>query len=101
MRTERAVVNKLALPAGSTARALIACSPSASGAVGRIDQAPAALALPLPIADAPSYSVTVVPASAVPVNHGVVTRVTLSSGTPLSVPAARSGTLGAAGAVVS
>lgn len=60
------------------------------------------MAVPLPTAVVPSKIVTVLPASAVPVNVGVVTLVSLSVfDVPESLAAARSGVEGAAGAVVS
>ena len=56
----------------------------------------------MPTAVVPSYSVTVAPASAVPVKVGLVTLVMLSVvDTPLSEAASRSGAEGAAGATVS
>ena len=60
------------------------------------------VAVPLASAVVPSKRVTVLPASAVPVNVGVLTLVTLSVlEVPLSLAAVRSGAEGAAGAVVS
>ena len=59
-------------------------------------------AVPLPTAVVPSKIVTVLPASAVPENVGVVTLVMLSVlDDPESLAAVRSGVDGAAGAVVS
>jgi hypothetical protein len=61
-----------------------------------------AAAVPLPTCVFPSKIVTVLPASAVPVNVGVVLLVILSVlDDPLSLAAVRSGVEGAAGAVVS
>src|SRR2546421_5809979 len=61
-----------------------------------------AAAVSLPTAVAPSNSVTVLPASAVPVNVGVVTLVLLSVvEAPESLTAVMSGTDGAAGAMLS
>ncbi|MNR47227.1 hypothetical protein D3C85_1663010 [compost metagenome] len=68
-----------------------------------IDQFPP-VATPVPITVTPSvsYNVTDEPASAVPVNTGVVTLVMLSEfDTPLSLAEARTGADGAAGSEVS
>ena len=66
-----------------------------------MDHTPA-VAMPVPTAVGPSYRVTVLPASAVPVKVGLVTLVMLSvSDTPVSDAASRSGADGAAGAMVS
>src|ERR1700735_3088137 len=67
-----------------------------------IDHAPAAFAVAVPIVVAPSSSVIFEPASAVPLMVGVVTLVMWSAlEAPLSEAVARTGTFGAAGAVVS
>src|ERR1043166_10062686 len=61
-----------------------------------------AAAVPLPTCVAPSKIVTVLPASAVPVNAGVVSFVISSVlELPVSVAAVRSGVVGAAGAGLS
>src|ERR1041385_5148568 len=61
-----------------------------------------AAAVPLPICVAPSKMVTVLPASAVPVNVGVVTLVILSLfKEPVSLAAVMANELGATGAVTS
>ena len=91
----------LTLPARSVALATIAWTPFANG-LAAMDHTPAASAWLLPTTVAPSNSVTVALASAVPVNVGVVTLVVLSVfDGPLSDPTARSGALGTTGAVVS
>jgi hypothetical protein len=101
MVIDRALEAALRLPAVSAAVAVTECVPGAK-TLDVIDQALAALALPEPTAVAPSNKVMREPAAAVPVNSGVVTSVILSVWeAPLSEAAARSGALGAAGAVVS
>src|SRR3954454_20205765 len=89
------------LPAASVALAVIVWLPEASVEVAML-QLPLPSAVPLPTWVAPSYSVTVLPASAVPVKVGVATLVRLSVlDAPESEAAARSGVDGALGAVVS
>src|SRR5437764_1314088 len=88
------------LPAASVALAVIVWLPEASVEVAML-QLPLPSAVPLPTWLAPSYSVTVLPASAVPVKVGVATLVRLSVlDAPESEAVARSGAEGAAGAVV-
>ena len=90
----------LTLRARSVAFALIAWAPAANALVVT-DQSPLASAWPTPTEVAPSNSVTVALASAVPVKVGLVTLVVLSvPDEPLSDAAARSGALGATGAGV-
>lgn len=101
MVTDSALEAGLRLPAVSAAVAVNECVPGAN-TLDVIDQAPAALAVPEPTAVVPSNKVTRELAAAVPLNCGVVTSVILSVlEAPLSDAAARSGALGAAGAVVS
>lgn len=60
------------------------------------------MATAVPTGVTPSYKVTVAPASALPVNVGVVTLVILSmEDEPLSLAAVNAGAVGAAGAVLS
>jgi hypothetical protein len=94
--TASAVQIALMLPEVSTAWATILRTPSASGAATML-QVPVTVAVPLPIADVPSNSVTALPASAVPVKVGVVTLVRLSVlDTPLSDATSRFGRAGVA-----
>ena len=92
----------LTLPAVSVALAVTVRVPCDRGLVV-IDQAPP-VAMPVPSTVVPSvsYNLTVEPASAVPVKVGVVSLVMLSvPDTPVSLAEAKSGPLGAAGAVLS
>src|SRR3954453_4029493 len=89
------------LPAASVALAVIVWLPEASVDVAML-QLPLPWAVPLPTLVAPSNSVTVLLASAVPVKVGVATLVRLSVlDEPESEAVARSGAEGAVGAVVS
>ena len=90
------------LPAASVALAVTVWLPS-DNVDELIDQLPpVAVAVPNAVVPSVSYSVTVLPLSAVPVNVGVVLLVMLSVfDMPLSVPLERSGVEGALGAVVS
>src|SRR3954449_5506907 len=89
------------LPAASVALAVIVWLPEASVDVAML-QLPLPSAVPLPTWVAPSNSVTVLPASAVPVKVGVATLVRLSvPEEPESEAVARSGAEGAPGAAVS
>ena len=91
----------LHFPARSVTFAVIEWDPSAR-AEDVILQLPDPSAVVLPIWEAPSNSVTVPPASAVPAKVGVVSFVMLSVlKVPVSVPAVKSGADGANGAVVS
>ena len=84
----------LSLPAASVAVAVRLCAPLPS-AVLVIIHAPLPWQPPRPRIVAPSLSVTVLPAAAVPLTVGVVSLVTLSvAEVPLSEPAARSGSTG-------
>src|SRR5207253_3018160 len=91
------------LPAASVAVAVIVWLPEASvEAVMLQSPVPSALPLPTTVVPSVSYSVMVLPASAVPVKVGVATLVRLSVlDEPESEAAARSGAKGAPGAVVS
>lgn len=98
MVTDNAADAALTLPAVSVALAVMLRVPAARAEVVVMDHCPA-VATPVPTAVVPSYSVTVAPASAVPVKVGLVTSVMLSVvDTPLSEAASRSGAEGAAGA---
>src|SRR5712672_217432 len=89
------------LPAASVALAVIVWLPEASVDVAML-QLPLPSAVPLPTWVAPSNSVTVLFASAVPVKVGVATLVRLSvPDAPESEAVARSGVEGAVGAVLS
>ena len=90
------------LPALSVAVAVMLCEPSANAEAVML-QLPLPSAVTLPTVPATELaSVTVLPASAVPVKVGVVSLVILSvSDSPVSDPAARSGADGAAGLPVS
>ena len=94
--TDNAAEATLTLPARLVAFAVTEWVPWPS-VPAVIDQLPLPSAVPLPIAVAPSNRVTVVFASAVPTNTGVVNLVTLSVfDAPLSVVAVKSGVLGLA-----
>src|SRR5262245_4404385 len=89
------------LPAVSVAWAVMECAPLARTGLVK-DQAPSAPAVVVPRRVPSEKRLTVLPASAVPVNVGVLSAVTLSVlETPVSLDAARYGVEGAAGAVVS
>ncbi len=91
------------LPAASVALTVILCAPSVRGELA-MDQLPEPSAAVVPRSVVPllSYSLTVAPASAVPVNVGVVTLVTWSLlEVPLSLALLRAGVDGALGASVS
>ena len=93
----------LTLPAASVALAVRVCAPG-NRALLVMDQLPLPLAVAVPsnVEPSVSYSLTVLPASAVPVKVGVVSLVMLSVlDTPLSLAETKSGALGAAGAVLS
>src|SRR5207248_951358 len=99
MVTDSPVEAALMLPAASVALAVIVWLPEDSVEVAML-QLPLPSAVPLPIWVAPSNSVTVLPASAVPVKVGVATFVRLSvPEAPESEAVARSGVDGAVGAV--
>jgi len=86
----------LTLPATSTCLVVTVWSPSANRELVML-QLPEALAVPLPRTVAPSYKVTVAPASAVPLKVGVLSLVMLSvSAPPESEVASRSGVVGGA-----
>ena len=88
------------LPAVSVCLAAKVCDPSERAEAVML-QLPvsSAVVLPSDVVPSVSYSVTVFPASAVPVKVGVVSLVMLSVLIALSVPAVMSGVLGAVGAV--
>ena len=91
----------LTLPAASVAFAVMLCTPFARVELV-IDQLPEPSAVAVPIRVVPSNSVTVLFASAVPLNVGAVTLVILSVlELPLSDAAIRSDADGALGAIVS
>ena len=95
--TDRADDTTLTLPATSVAVAEMLWTPFAKDDVVTMVHVPP-VTTPEPIAVAPSNRVTVLPASAVPVNVGVTTLVMLSVlDAPLSEAASRSGVVGAAG----
>ena len=90
----------LTLPAASVALTVMLWVPFPS--VGVRDQVPSAVAAVVPSTVVPSYTVTVLSASAVPARLGVVILVMLSVlETPVSEVAKRSGSAGRAGAVAS
>src|SRR4051794_23270058 len=90
----------LVLPGASVGGAVMLCDPFVRVELAIVQLPPVATAGPISVV--PSNSVTVVPASAVPVKVGVVTLVMLSvTEMPLSDAVARSGVDGAPGAVVS
>ena len=90
----------LVLPAVSVALTVSTCVPL--DRVGEvIDQRPSLPAMTEPSAVLPSYKMTVVPASAMPLTVGVASFVMLSPKVPLSLPAFSTGVPGLAGAVVS
>ena len=98
---ESVVENTLMLPARSVARAAMAYLPSAS-VVDVMSQLPEAPTFALPIAEPLAKSVTVEPASPVPLKLGVVTDVMLSVlDVPLSDATTRSSAVGRPGAVES
>src|SRR5262245_65276450 len=88
----------LVLPATSIAVAVRLCAPLLRAAVVKL-QAPAPLAVTLPSRLTPSYTFTVLLASAVPVRVRVLSLVMPSPTVPLSVE--NDATVGALGAVVS
>src|SRR5471032_2095101 len=103
MVTARPDETVLTLPAASVVFALSECTPGLNRLLV-MDQLPLPSATTLPSTLVPllSYSVTVEPASAVPLKVSVVTLVMLSLfEVPLSLALARSGVDGAAGANVS
>ena len=88
------------LDAASVAVAVTLCDPSLRVLLAMVQLPPVAVVVPKSVA--PSYSVTVLPASAVPVKTGVVLLVILSVLLmPVSVPLVMSGVEGALGATVS
>ena len=99
--TDRAVEELLWFPAVSVAVVvrLWVPSPSVLAVMGQLPVVPSAVAVPT-VPSIEEDSVTVLPASAVPVTVGVASLVRLSSSAvPESLAAERSGTPGAAGAV--
>ena len=91
----------LVLPAASVAVVEMLCDPSARTLDVKL-QLPAPSAVVVPTNVTPSYTEIVVPASAVPVNVGVLSPVTSSvEDAPVSDAGARSGVPGTAGAAVS
>src|SRR5690348_5603351 len=86
------------LPAASVAVAVKLCAPSASTAVAKL-QAPVPLATALPMSVAPSNTLTVLLASAVPLSVSVFASVRWSPAVPLS--GENAAIVGALGATVS
>src|SRR5207248_939055 len=100
MVTDSPVEAALMLPAASVALAVIVWLPEASVEVAML-QLPLPSAVPLPTCVAPSYSVTVLLASAVPEIGRAACRVRLSvPDVAASEPVARSGVDGAIGALL-
>ena len=98
--SEVAVEATPTLPAASVAFAVMLCVPLPSAELVMLQLPPVATALPINVV--PSNSVTVLPASAVPVKVGVVTLVMPSMlDDPVSEAALRAGVDGATGAEVS
>lgn len=98
--TDNAPEALLLLPAESVALAVTECVPVPRAEVVTVHTPP--VAVPLPTAAGPSYTVTVAPDSAVPLKLGVASLVRLSvDDEPESEVLTRSGAEGAAGAVAS
>jgi hypothetical protein len=92
----------LMLPAASVAFTVTVWTPAVSADAVMFQLPPPAVAVPSTVVPSVSYSVTVLPVSAVPVKVGVVSFVRLSvDDEPVSEPAVISGAEGADGAVVS
>ncbi|MNV79381.1 hypothetical protein D3C71_1729310 [compost metagenome] len=90
----------LTLPTASVAVAVTVCVPAASALLVMLHVPPVAIPVPSKLVPSVSYSLTVEPASAVPVKVGVALLVRLSElELPVSVPAVRSGLVGALGAM--
>ncbi len=88
------------LPATSVWVAVMVLAPSVSALVAVIDQPPSAATVPVPMVAAPSSSVTVAPASPVPVMVGRTTSVMSSVlELPLSLAVVRASAVGAAAVV--
>jgi len=89
------------LPAASVALAVMVWVPALNADEVMLQVPPVATAVPSTVVPSVSYSVTVLPDSAVPVKTGVVLLVMLSVLSPVSVALVMSGVLGAEGADVS